>query len=207
MPAADWKAKSDSAEYDSMRQRLVHAAWEYASEHGLERLTLNAVAAQAECARSSVYRYFDNKEQLLGAVWQDRVLAIGRDLDAELRRWSDPREQIVRSLYLAVTRVRSGPSLELFLALLVDDGQHMADIALEYIPRIASEIMAIDSIYADARKAGLLRDDISDEDILRWLVTVAIALVQQNSLGRAPEQEIDFLRRMLVPSIFKSIKE
>jgi len=205
VPGAEWKAKSDSADYDRMRQRLVAAAWEFASEHGLRRLTLNAVAEQADCARSSVYRYFDNKEQLLGAVWQDRVLAIGHELDAEVRRWSDPREQIVRSLYLAVIRVRSGPSLELFRALLVNDEQHMADIALEYIPRIAGEILAIDSIYADARAHGLLRDDISDEDILRWLVTVAIALVQQSSLGSAPEQELGFLRRMLVPSIFKSV--
>lgn len=203
MPVAEWKAKSDSVEYDRMRQRLVAAAWEFACENGLQRLTLNAVAEQADCARSSVYRYFDNKEQLLGAVWQDRVLAIGHELDAEVRRWSDPREQIVRSLYLAVTRVRSGPSLELFKALLVSDEQHMADIALEYIPRIAAEILAIDSIYADARAQGLLRDDISDEDILRWLVTVAIALVQLDSLGSAPEQELEFLHRMLVPSIFK----
>ena len=203
MPAAEWKAKSESAEYDRMRQRLVTAAWEFACDNGLRRLTLNAVAEQADCARSSVYRYFDNKEQLLGAVWQDRVLAIGHELDAEVRRWNDPREQIVRSLYLAVTQVRSGPSLELFKALLVNDEQHMADIALEYIPRIAADILAIDSIYAEARAQGLLRDDISDEDILRWLVTVAIALVQLDSLGNAPEQELAFLHRMLVPSIFK----
>lgn len=203
MPAAAWKAKADSAEYDNMRQRLVTAAWEYACIHGLDRLTLNAVAEQAGCARSSVYRYFDNKDQLLGAVWQDRVLAIGRDLDAELMRWDDPREQLVRSLYLAVTRVRSGPSLELFRSLLVNDGRHMADIALEYIPRIAPEVFTIAPIYTRAREEGLMREEISDEDVLRWLVTVAIALVQQDSLGTDPEQELAFLRRMLVPSIFR----
>jgi len=34
-------------------------------------------------------------------------------------------------------------------------------------------------------------------------VTVAIALVQQDSLETDPEQELAFLRRMLVASIFR----
>lgn len=200
--AAHWKAKTNRDTYDAMRERLTSAAWDYACVHGLNRLTLNAVAEKAGCARSSVYRYFDSKEQLLGAVLQDWILSIGRELDEELRRWSDPREQFVRGLYLAVNMIRGGPGLELFRTVMVDEGRQIADIALEAVPAIAPDLMALGPIYAGAREEGAIRDELSDEDILRWMLIVGMSLVQQ-SPGEDEEAELAYLRKMLVPSIFK----
>ena len=199
---AHWKAKSHRAEYDVMRERLTAAAWDYVADHGLNKLTLNAVASQAGCARSSVYRYFDNKEQLLGAVLQDRVYELGQELNEELKRWTDPREQLVRGLHLAVDIIRSGPALELFRTVWAEEDRQVADIALESVPEIASDLMTIDPIYARARADGAIRDDVSDEDILRWMVMVGISLVNQ-SRAEDPEAEVAYLRKMLLPSIFK----
>ncbi len=200
--AANWKAKADSAEYDEMYQRLTDAAWELARFEGLARLTLNGVARQAGCARSSVYRYFDNKDQLLGAVLQQRVLLLGRELKASLSAYSDPREQLVRGLYLAVQELRNGPSLELVAALLVEDGQAVADIVLDYVADIATDVLSIDPVFQRARNAGLVRADLSDGDILRWLVTIGLSMFQQGAIDRNPEKELAYLRKMLLPSIF-----
>ena len=199
---AHWKAKTHRAEYDRMRERIVLAAWSFACDHGFHRLTLNAVASQAGCARSSVYRYFDNKEQLLGAVLQDRVYRLGQELEQELQRWPEHGEQMVRGLYLAVCEFRHSPALELLRTLLVDDEQQLADIVLDYIPRIASDMLSIDPVFAEARAAGQVREGVSDDDIMRWLVTVGLTLAQQSMLDDDPDAELAFLRKMLLPSIF-----
>ncbi|NND69460.1 MAG: TetR/AcrR family transcriptional regulator, partial [Halioglobus sp.] len=154
------------------------------------------------CARSSVYRYFDNKDQLLGAVLQQRVMLLGAGMKEELSAYEDPREQIVRGLYLAVNEVRTGPSLELIATLLVEDGQAVADILLDYVADIATDVLSIDPVFQRAREAGLVRADITDEDILRWLVTIALSMFQQSNIDKSPEKKLAYLRRMLLPSIF-----
>lgn len=202
-PSATWKAKRHRDEYELMRERLIDAAWELACTKGIEALTLNAVAAQANCARSSVYRYFDNKDQLLGAVLQNHVYYLKQEMDKELQRWTEAPEQMVRGLYLAVTTARSGPSLELFRTLLVDDGRMLADCLIEYVPQIAPEILS-DPVFTRARTERRIHAGVSDEDILRWMITVGMGLVQQSSLENDKETELTYLRKMLIPSIFKS---
>ena len=200
---AHWKAKSHRAEYDEMRERLTTAAWDYACREGLKRLTLNAVAEEAGCARSSVYRYFDNKQQLLGAVLQDRIYALGQELDKELRRYTDPREQLVLGLYLAVCAIKAGPSLELLQFIPMEEGGEFADLMLRYVPEIAADIFSIDPVFGRAREEGLLRPDVEEEDILRWMVLVGLGLVQQAEFGNDREAELAYLRKMLLPSIFR----
>ena len=200
--AASWKAKSDSVVYDEMYQRLTDAAWELARFKGLGRLTLNGVAQQAGCARSSVYRYFDNKEQLLGAVLQQRILLLAAQMQETLGVYTDPREQIVQGLYFAVKEVRTGPSLELLATLLVEEGQAVADILVDYVAETATDMLSIDPVFQRGRAAGMVRPDISDEDILRWLVTIALSMFQQSNMEKNPEKELAFLRKMLIPSIF-----
>jgi len=201
---AGWKARPDRAEYDEMREQLTAAAWELVSAIGVKRLTLGRVAQQAGCSRSSIYRYFDSKEELLGSVLQDRLIVLAREMESVLggEAGLDPQEQILRGFYLALTEVRSGPSLELIGTLVADEGQAMVDILLEYVPRIAPELMSVDPIFQQAREQGLVRDNVSDEEIMRWLVTVAISLLQQTSADTDPEAEMAYLRKMLLPSIF-----
>ena len=202
--SAHWKAKSHREGYDVMRERLTSSAWEFACQRGLSKLTLNAVAEQAGCARSSVYRYFDSKEELLGAVFQDQVLALGDEVENEIKRWSDPREQFVRGLYLAVNMIRSGPVLELFRTVMLDGGgRHLADIAMEFIPAIASDLMQLGSTDSLAQRRGAIREDLSDEEILRWLLIVGMSMVQL-SPGTDEEEELAYLRKMLVPAIFSA---
>jgi AcrR family transcriptional regulator len=199
-----WKAKPHRPEYDRMRERLVAAGWELACEHGVKRLTLNRVATAAACARSSVYRYFDNKQQLVTAILQDQILRLGVALDEQLSQIDDPREQLVTGLYLAVSTLKSGPSLQLFRQLSDSEGLELADLLQSSLPDIASDLFRIDPVFAQARHDGLLRDDLTDQDIMRWLTMVGTALLQQSSFGSEPEQELAYLSKMIVPAVFKS---
>ncbi len=200
---AHWKAKPDHADYDEMRSRLIAAAWDMACEQGVTKLTLNGVAKRADCARSSVYRYFDSKEQLLGAVVSDRILFLGKELESSLKRFRNPREQIVQGVYQAVEVVKHGPSLELFKTFAAEEGQEVSDLLIGQVPELAERLLRIDPVFRRARDTGQIRDGLSDEEILRWLLTIAFALIQQASFGQNRQRDLAYLRKMLIPSIFK----
>src|SRR5215212_8411293 len=53
------------------RQALYEAAVRLAVEHGLERLTVEAIADAADVSRRTFSNYFPNKEEAL--LWSDRV--------------------------------------------------------------------------------------------------------------------------------------
>jgi AcrR family transcriptional regulator len=53
------------------RRRVLDAAMELAREGGYEAVQMRDVAARADVALGTVYRYFASKDQLLAAVWAD----------------------------------------------------------------------------------------------------------------------------------------
>ena len=79
MPVSEptWKAQPQGPEYDAVRQRIVDAAEHLIRDGGVGALRQEAVAAHAGLARSSVYRYFDSKEELVTAAVVQSTLRIG----------------------------------------------------------------------------------------------------------------------------------
>ena len=201
--ANHWKAKPHRPEYDRMRERLVAAGWDIACRDGVRKMTLNAVAKEADCARSSVYRYFDSKEELLTAILQERTYELGLELDKELRKISDPREQLVTGLYLAVKAVKTGAALQIFRQLGAEDEIAVEQGLQRSLPGIASEILRIDPVFVLSRDEGLIRDGLSDEEILSWLGLLAMALVRQPGFGANARKDKAYLHKMVVPTIFK----
>ncbi len=73
------------------RQGVIRAAWELADEGGYEAVQMRDVAARADVALGTVYRYFSSKDQLLAAVWADWTAAL------ELRLRGRPLEGCSRA--------------------------------------------------------------------------------------------------------------
>src|SRR6478672_11816256 len=50
------------------RQQVVEAAMQLADQDGLEALSMLTLAGRLECGVMTIYRYVDNKEDLLDAI-------------------------------------------------------------------------------------------------------------------------------------------
>jgi TetR/AcrR family transcriptional regulator, cholesterol catabolism regulator len=74
------------------RQRVLAAAMDLAEEGGYESVQMRDVAARADVALGTVYRYFSSKDQLLAAVWADWTGALERRL-----RGNQPLEGTTRA--------------------------------------------------------------------------------------------------------------
>ena len=76
------------------RQRLCDIALSTFAEHGVEGLSLRNLAAAAGCSRSTPYRYFKNKADILAAVRESAFRRTADSMEAVAESVDDPVERL-----------------------------------------------------------------------------------------------------------------
>ena len=77
------------------RQRLCDLALKAFAEHGVEGISLRGLAAAAGCSRTTPYRYFKNKADILAAVRQAQFQRMADETEAVAQHVSDPDERLI----------------------------------------------------------------------------------------------------------------
>jgi AcrR family transcriptional regulator len=101
------------------RQRVVRSAWELAEEGGYEAVQMRDVAARADVALGTVYRYFSSKDQLLAAVWADWTAALERRLRGAPLEGCSRAERVIDFLRRATRPLERRPRLAAALVMSV----------------------------------------------------------------------------------------
>ncbi|MFT7286894.1 MAG: AcrR family transcriptional regulator [Halieaceae bacterium] len=76
------------------RQRLCDLALKAFAEQGVEGMSLRGLAAAAGCSRTTPYRYFKNKEDILAAVRQAQFQRMADETEGVAIRVGDPNERL-----------------------------------------------------------------------------------------------------------------
>jgi len=76
------------------RQRLTDLALKAFAEGGIEGISLRGLATQAGCSRTTPYRYFKNKADILAAVRQREFERMADALEQAAQREQDPSKQL-----------------------------------------------------------------------------------------------------------------
>jgi AcrR family transcriptional regulator len=93
------------------RERLLDAAGAVVARRGDLELTIAEVAAEAGCARGTVYRYAGDREGLRRAFVEREAAKVGGRVARRTGGVDDPRERLVESVLAAVDEVRRDPVL------------------------------------------------------------------------------------------------
>jgi AcrR family transcriptional regulator len=165
------------------RQRILESARVLFAERGLG-VSLDEIARHAGVGVGTVYRRFPDKEQLIDALFEDRIGEIVAVLTTSLEM-SDPWEALVhfieRSLEL---QVQDRALKELLHS--TATGHARIEGARERIQPIVEDIVG------RAQQAGVVREDLASSDIL----------LLQHAIGEAAEYTGEFApeawRRVLV---------
>jgi TetR/AcrR family transcriptional repressor of mexJK operon len=75
-PAPDPKPKRGRPRDPERSRRILEAAQKHFNEHGLERASVDAIAADAGVAKMTLYNNFGSKEGLFQAVVSDRTASV-----------------------------------------------------------------------------------------------------------------------------------
>lgn len=130
---------------------------------GFDLMTLDDVASEVGISKPSLYKHFDSKESLVGAVMIRLIDATNEQLDA-LPAGLDPLQQLLALLEWAL-RVRLAGGLP-FLPSTSAHVRQMLMRNLVYVGKVVALNRRLEERVRAARAAGLLRADLPDDVIL-----------------------------------------
>jgi len=195
----DWKARPEGPEYETVRGRLVDAAERIVREGGVNALRLDSVAEAVGLHRSSVYRYFESKEDLLTAVATQASMRVRRKVVKELGGSAPPEQLLAEGLAMALAELATDPVHRALTDPSVSEA--MAKVGGKALTSGLAPL--VDPVFEEAAEQGLLRKGVSPEDASRWLQVVARGLLRSPDILPDGPQLTALLERMLIPVLFE----
>lgn len=178
-------------------ERITQAAIHVFREQGVNDARMEDIARIAKLSRPNLYRYIQDRDDLIRLVILQRASAFRHELRILPGNWMDA----LVDLFTRVVRLSAED--EIFMLMI-----HEAEPAVAKLfnddDRIRTSLnKVIEPLLARGRAAGEIRDDLSDEDILLWLH------YQNWSLTRDPkiQKTIDvkaITRKFVIGGIVKS---
>jgi AcrR family transcriptional regulator len=192
------------ADVDAARQRLLDAAETCIDRFGLAKTTVEDIAAAANVSRATIYRYFDNRDELMLAVV---LRSLDRSQDAHLDDWFATAETpdefgtaLVNAMVDLLDRLRHDPRLSVLLnresggvsATISGASQALFGIVIDdWRPRMAS-----------AQRDGLLRADLDVDELSEWVLRSVLSLLTvEGPRHHSADDERRLLATFLAPAL------
>lgn len=165
-PERRWGDKKRVDDEDAARERLLDAVEECFSRFGPSRTSIEDVARQAKVSRSTVYRYFEGRDDLVVAAYMRQSAAIFDRVKVLMAESGTFADRVVRVTVRAINALRSG---RYFPTLFNSDGALMSSQAI-----IASKMFyeagqaTMRPFFEEAQSRGEIPAALDLEDFIEW---------------------------------------
>jgi AcrR family transcriptional regulator len=186
---------------DEARDRIVTAAETAIRRWGLARTRIDDIADEARCGRSTIYRYFGNRENVIIQVLLRRGRLFGDTLLRHVHDRSDTPDKIVEGVVFALKLIRDDELLwSIFNTEALPSAARLAE-ASEPLFQLATAVW-VELLRADPALERLLRREVGPERAAEWILRImlsylAVPLGTQHD-GRALRRD---LRLLLLPAL------
>ncbi len=92
---------------DHNRENILKIAREIFSKYGYKKTTLNDISTAVRKGKSSLYYYFESKEDIFQAVILKEVEILGKELEIVINRNTDPVDKLRDYILTKLTTYRS----------------------------------------------------------------------------------------------------
>jgi AcrR family transcriptional regulator len=169
---------------------------------GISATGMQDVAESAGVARSTVYRYFPGRDDLLVATIKGEMEQLNARIRKKLAKFPDPADQLVEGMIVAIKEVPRRPLLRAVFASEEDSRARQAIWRSDVIVRFGEELM--DHVIRPAQSAGLLQDAVPPEVLVEWVYRLLLSfLTLPSNWIRTDAQLRATLRALLVPVLLK----
>ena len=93
------------------RTRIINSAIVIFAEKGYHLGNMNDIATKANVAVGSIYRYFHNKEDLLIAIFEEKMGELILELENRIQKIEDPREKLFAFIHQHFSQIEAKPQL------------------------------------------------------------------------------------------------
>jgi len=191
------------AEIACFRNRLCDLALEAFAKHGVEGITLRGLAAEVGCSRTTPYRYFKNKADILAALRQREFERMAVALEATEKLETDPfkRLTLLASRYLKFA-IERPDAYRVMYEVDQQDSQRYPDLMVQII-RSGKPIR---NLVVEAVKSGAMNGDPVNIGYMLWAgLHGLISLNLSHMLG--PERQVEVLAKEMVETLLRAISQ
>jgi AcrR family transcriptional regulator len=199
-PERRWGTKERLDNEEDARERLLNAAESCFERFGLRRTTIDDVAREAKVSRSTVYRYFDGRGDLIVGAYMRESAAVNEKVKALMREPGPFGERVVDAMMRSIDAIRAGKYLPLMLT---PEGAVLASKAVTASSAFfESSRETMGPFLEQAKRDGEVRQDLELDDFIEWTLRLIFSFAMFDS----PEaRDRTSLRRLiaefLVPSL------
>jgi AcrR family transcriptional regulator len=199
MTSTRW-GTSKNAGADEARERILDAASRCFDRVGIPRTKMADVASEAKVTRTTLYRYFENRETIVVGVMLRETQYFRERLLKALRGIDDVGEFIVEGILFCL---REAPNRPLHIFLFGGEASNLMGrlfLSSEQLFDIAIELL--EPLFEPAREKGLLREGIELPTLLEWVSRITISYLTTPSSRIENEDEMrKLLRKLLLPAV------
>ncbi|EHB55453.1 regulatory protein TetR [Mycolicibacterium rhodesiae JS60] len=189
-----------SVDTDEARQQILSAAEQVILRFGVDKTTMDDIAKEVGISRPTVYRYFADRDALLGALIERRSRMLFDRARTFIASHSTFAEQLVEGVIYLVDHGRRDPIVRILVS---PERMEMATTLVGGAGLAAALTAEMwEPILQAAAERGEIRDDLAIGDVAEWLALVQLILVGRLDFSRADDPGHRVLLRSFVLPAF-----
>lgn len=187
---------------NSVEVEIIRAAKKCYLSDGISNTDMREIARVAGVARSTLYRYFTNKDAVLVATIKQEMASANADISKKLIAFDDPADILIEGLLLALKEIPKRPLLKAIYTSDTDATARRVVWSSTLIINFGKELMA--NVIKPALDADLLQDKVKSEVMVEWVYRILLSFLTLPSNWIHNDKDLRMtLRALLIPVILR----
>ena len=204
-PSRRWGDDRAILDDEEARRLLLDAASRCIVRRGDSQIRMAEVADEAGVSRSTLYRYFPGREEVLLGLMLTRVDAALGDLVRSLPHPDDPVRSLPEMVLVPVESVTGDPLNEALFA--AESTAVAAALEMGSQPIVELLLRHYEPLLQRWRLAGHLYDDLDSSATVQWLHTTTLFLLAPSWRRRPKADKRRFVEQYLVRALVPQIRQ
>jgi TetR/AcrR family transcriptional regulator len=204
-PSRRWGDDRAILDDEEARRLLLDAASRCIVRRGNSQIRMAEVADEAGVSRSTLYRYFPGRDEVLLGLMLARIDAALGDLVRSLRHPDDPVRSLPEMVLARVDSVEGDPLNEALFA--AESTAVATALELGSQPIVEVLLRHYGPLLHRWQLAGLLHDDLEPSSTVQWLHTTTLFLVAPSWRHRSTADKRRFVEQYLVRALVPQIRQ